>query len=68
MTELRTYPEMEDWCKERKRIGFIGSSETSSLQSDVFIIELYRRNDRGYSISITLDSDESRFVCDFESI
>lgn len=31
-------------------------------------MELYVKNDGGYSILITLDSDETLLVCDFDEI
>lgn len=65
MKEITTYSGRDEWVRNRKRIGFIGSSETAALENDIWTIELYQNNDGKYSIFITLDSDESWFVCDF---
>lgn len=61
-------PERAEWLSSRERIGFIGSSDTVSLQNDIWTMELYQKHDGGYSIFITFDSDESWFVCDFEDV
>lgn len=66
MRELTNYEERDAWLAERERIGFIGSDDTVLLQNDIWMIELFSRKNGGYSIFITLDSDESWFVCDFE--
>lgn len=66
MQELTTYDAISSWLSERQRIGFIGSRDTVALQNDIWTIELYQKKDGRYSIYITLDSDESCFVCDFE--
>ena len=65
MKEITTYNERDEWMRNRKRIGFIGSSETAALQNDIWTIELYQNSDGKNSIFITFDSDESWFVCDF---
>ena len=67
MHEITTWTERDAWLSSRERIGFIGSSDTMSMQNDIWTMELYRKKDGGYSIFITLDSDESGFVCDFEA-
>lgn len=64
MYEITTYDERDEWHKTRKRIGFIGGDETVVLQNYIWTIELYQKDDGGYSIFIELD-DESWFVHDF---
>lgn len=64
MYEITTYDERDEWLKTRKRIGFIGGDETVVLQNYIWTIELYQKDDGGYSIFIELD-DESWFVHDF---
>ena len=66
MHEITTWSERDKWLSTRERIGLIGSMDTASLQNDIWIMELYRKADGGYSIFITFDSDESWWVCDFE--
>jgi len=68
MRELKDTLERAAWLATRKRIGFIGGADSLGLQRDIWTMELYRRDDGGYSIEITSDSDESCFVCDFEDI
>lgn len=68
MHEITRYNERDKWLATRKRIGFIGSPDTVALQNDIWTMELYQKLDGGYSIFITLDSDESWFVCDFEDV
>ena len=67
MHEITTYPEWAEWLSSRERIGFIGSSDTVSLQNDIWTMELYRKkmvvtpfslpliqmNHGGYAISKT---------------
>lgn len=64
MYEITRYGERDEWLKHRKRIGFIGGDETVVLQNYIWTIELYQKDDGGYSIFIELD-DESWFVHDF---
>lgn len=68
MHEITTWTERDAWLSSRESIGFIGSSDTMSMQNDIWTMELYRKKDGGYSIFITLDSDESWLVCDFEDV
>lgn len=68
MHEITRWDERNEWLATRERIGFIASSDTVALQNDIWTMELYRKYDGGYSIFITLDSDESWFVCDFEDV
>ena len=68
MRELKTWDERSEWLANRRRIGFIGSKDTMSMQNDIWQMELYRKHDGGYSIFITLDSDESWIVCDFDDV
>lgn len=68
MHEITTWTERDAWLSSRERIGFIDSTNTMSLQNDIWTIELYRTKDGGYSIFLTLDSDESWMVCDFEDV
>lgn len=68
MHEITRWDERNEWLATRERIGFIGSSDTVALQNDIWTMELYQKHDGGYSIFITLDSDESWFVCDFEDV
>ena len=35
MHEITTYPEREEWLSSREHIGFIGSSDTMSMQNDI---------------------------------
>ena len=67
MHEITTYTERAEWLSSRERIGFIGSSDTMSLQNDIWTMELYRKKGGGHSIFITSDSDESWWACDFEN-
>lgn len=64
MYEITTYGERDEWLKTRKRIGFIGEEGTDIMECCIWTIELYQRDDGGYSIFIELD-DESWFVHDF---
>lgn len=68
MHEITRWDERNEWLATRERIGFIGSSDTVALKNDIWTMELYQKHDGGYSIFITLDSDESWFVCDFEDV
>lgn len=68
MHEITRWDMRDKWLSTRERIGFIGGIDTAALQNDIWTMELYRKNDGGYSIFITLDSDESWFVCDFERV
>ena len=43
MHEITTYTEQAEWLSSRERIGFIGSSDTMSLQNDIWTMELYRK-------------------------
>ena len=68
MHEITRYDERDEWLSSRKRIGFIGSRDTMSLQNDIWTMELYQTTTGEYSIFITTDSDESWWVCDFEEV
>lgn len=68
MHEITRYDERDEWKSSRERIGFIGSSDTVSLQNDIWTMELYRKHTGGYSLFITTDSDESWWVCDFSAV
>lgn len=66
-SELHTHDEIDNWIASRGRVGFVGSSEAYPMFG-IWIMELYRRDDGGYSVYVTTDSDESVFVCDFEEV
>lgn len=65
MYEITRWDEHDEWLANRKRIGFIGDSDAAMMQN-IWTMELYQKLDGGFSIFITLDSDESWLVCDFE--
>ena len=65
--EIFTRDEETEWHSSRKRIGFLGSSDTVELQNDIWIMELFQKEDGGYSILITLQ-DESLLACDFDDV
>ncbi len=68
MVELKTYDDIHEFSKAHERIGYLGSDDTCELQSPIWIMELYKKdnlNDTEYFLRITMD-DGSVYVLGFD--